>query len=114
MADIAQFRYRAIDPAGRRTRAPTSAADEASAFDVLRGRGLTPLDLRRGAAVAAPDAPVKPAQDREAADFLSSLAYLLAAGADIRTALGILGGGPSRPAVRQIVEALNADISGGE
>jgi type II secretory pathway component PulF len=52
--------------------------------------------------------------DKEGADFLASLAELLRAGADIRTALGILSARFERPAVKVLSQALSEDISGGE
>jgi type II secretory pathway component PulF len=51
---------------------------------------------------------------RETAEFLSGLSELLAAGSDIRTALGILGARFERSGLRRVGEALAADIAGGE
>lgn len=116
MANEAAFRYSAIGPEGRRVRGVVLAIDQTAAFDQLRRDGLTPLSLRAGG--RSPNLrTVKSAgtpSDREAAEFLASLGDLLNAGADIRTALGILGARFERPAIRALCEGLMDDISGGE
>lgn len=89
------------------------AYDDATAFDELRRQGLTPLRLT-------PSAPARPGRapaslsDKESAECLSSLAELLKAGADIRTALSILDARFERAAVRAMCERLTADIGGGD
>jgi type II secretory pathway component PulF len=113
MADGDGFSYVAIDASGRRVRGVVPAASEPAAFDYLRRAGLSPLRLK-------PHRGVKPKEtrhalaDRDCADLLASLADLLKARADIRTSLGILGERFEKPAARQLCQALNADISGGE
>jgi type II secretory pathway component PulF len=115
MADGGGYRYRAVDAAGRRVRGDLAADSEAAAFEALRARGLTPLALQaRRRARAAREARLGVLPDRDAADFLASLADLLRAGSDIRTALGILGARAGRGAATRIVTALAEDISGGE
>lgn len=114
MADVVHYRYDAMDAAGRRVKGALAARDEAGAFDELRARGLSPLALRRGRVAPVAQAKLKAPPDRESAEFLASLADLLKAGADIRTALGILGTKTARPAVRQLTQALTAAISGGD
>lgn len=112
MADL-QFSYVAIDASGRRVRGRLEAGDDAAAYDQLRRDGYAPLSLRaRPVRRSAPAAPRLSA--RETAEFLSSLGELLRAGADIRTALGILGARSERPALRQIGDGLAADVGGGE
>lgn len=112
----ASFAYVAMDRAGRRVRGAVSAVDTAAAFEQLRRDGLTPIDLRpsQRRRAAAPDAAAARLPARETADFLTSLADLLQAGADIRTSLGILGARFERPAVRAVSEQLAGDIGGGE
>lgn len=113
MAEDRRFTYVAIDSAGRRARGALSAHDDATAFDELRRQGLTPLRLTP---IAAPKPQRETAglADKESAEFLSSLAELLRAGADIRTALSILSARFERPAVRATCERLAADIGGGD
>jgi type II secretory pathway component PulF len=114
MAKAMTFRYAAIDASGRRVRGLLRATDDAAAFDELRREGLSPVSLRASAG-AEPAAPrVQNAPDRECADFLSSLADLLSAGADIRTALSILGQRSERGPVKALSQRLSADISSGE
>jgi type II secretory pathway component PulF len=75
-------------------------------------RGLSPLSIRPAA--TARKTTTGELSNREAADLLGNLAELLIAGADIRTALSILGSRGERPAVRNICQALARDIGGGE
>jgi type II secretory pathway component PulF len=113
MADAA-FRYTATDAQGRRSQGVIQAPDEASAFARLRAQDLFPVRLRRDhrAATTAATKPKAP-NPRESAEFLSSLADLLRAGADIRTALSILGARTGRPQVDALVARLVQQISGG-
>ncbi|MDZ4371894.1 MAG: type II secretion system F family protein [Phenylobacterium sp.] len=114
MAELT-FAYVAIDRAGRRVKGRVSAPDDATAFELLRRDGVAPLRLKavrvREAASEFRRARLRP---RECAEFLSGLAELLRAGADIRTALSILVARVERPVLRKVGEALSADISGGE
>jgi len=116
MADGQNFRYRAVDQAGRHARGVIAAGDEATAFEQLRARGLSPLSLAatRKSSEGLPIRKVRAPTDRESAEFLSNLAELLRAGADIRTALSILGGGPGRPRVKALSSDLIARVSQGE
>jgi type II secretory pathway component PulF len=107
------FRYVAVDPAGRRVTGRLSASNDAGAFAALRREGLSPLELKISRA-AARTAKARALTDRESADILGNLAELLRAGADMRTALDILGSRTARPAVTALCRALVADISGGE
>lgn len=107
------FRYEAVEADGRRSHGVLEAADEAAAFETLRARGLTPLSLRPGPARQTAAKAASPT-DRESAEFLGSLADLLKAGSDIRTALGILGVGSDRGRIKRVVAVLTEDISAGE
>jgi len=112
MADP-RFAYVAIDATGRRVKGVLVAQDEPAAFEELKLEGLAPLSLR----VKSRDAHLAKSRGlnpREAGEFLGSLAELLAAGADIRTALGILTTRFARPFAKQLAEQLAADIGGGE
>jgi len=111
------FSYLAIDPAGKRVKGVVAAPDDGSAFERLKRDGLTPLRLRSGGPNAvkrdADDQRAGRLSEREAADFLSDLAALLKAGADIRSALNITGGRSDRQSVRAASRSLSAAISGG-
>jgi type II secretory pathway component PulF len=112
MSDPARsYAYTAIDNRGRKVRGAISATSEDRAFLQLKQSGLTPLRL---AITAKPSAAASgSANDRQVADFLSDLAALLKAGADLRSALSILGGredGALARLCRQLAEA----IGGGE
>lgn len=115
MAEPSHFAYRAFDPAGRRIKGVVAAHSDHEAFERLRGDGLSPLSLRpvkaaRPKRVAAPLAP----SDRASADLLSNVADLLRAGADIRTALGILGARSDHAAIKSLCKTMIIDIGGGE
>lgn len=112
MADDRGYQYVAVDAAGRRVRGQVRAFSDAAAFDQLRRDGLSPLSLK-AAAVKSTRVKSTGLSDRDSAEFLSSLAELLRAGADIRTALGILGARFERANVREVCERLAADIGGG-
>lgn len=112
MADL-EFSYVAVDPAGRRIRGRVAAGDRAAAFASLKRDGLAPVDLRPQRARRRTAEPGRLGR-RETADVLSGLADLLTAGADIRTALTILGERFERPAVRAVADQLATDIGGGE
>ncbi len=114
MGEVAGYQYVAIDIEGRRKKGVVAASDEPAAFEQLRRDGLSPLSLKpRGPATEkAPRA--AGLGDRESADLLSSLADLLKARADIRTALGILGDRFEKPLAKALCQSLNADIAGGE
>jgi len=114
MAELAHYRYLAIDAGGRRVRGALPAADAEVAFETLRGRGLAPIRLWAARRPPPERSAARLPPDRECADFLSSLADLLRAGADIRTALGILGARADRSPVKPLARTLAADISAGE
>jgi len=109
----ARFRYVAVDATGRRVKGVLASQNDASAFEDLKRDGLSPLRLWLDAKVERPERKL-PLRHREAAELLSSLAELLNAGADIRTALGILASRFERPAVKTLCGQLSADIAGGE
>lgn len=111
MAEL-QFHYRAVDATGHWRRGSVISADEGAAFAQLRRDGLSPISLREARQARRPQP--KRLRDRESADFVSSLADLLDAGADIRTALGILSARFERATVKATCRELATDISGGD
>lgn len=113
MVDASHYRYAAVDPAGRRVKGEIRAATEGAAFEALRGQGLSPLSLQAVVMARRKEVRHRTPPDRETADFLTSLADLLRAGADIRTALNILGARAER-FLRELAKRLNAEISSGD
>jgi len=111
MGDGKSYQYVAVDSAGRRVRGVTAAADEAGAFEMLRREGLSPLSLQlaRDARVGAKRA----VSDQDTVMLLSNLGSLLRAGADMRTALTVLGSRSSKPEVVSACRGLLTEISGG-
>jgi type II secretory pathway component PulF len=113
MADL-HFSYVAIDRTGRRVRGQLSAGNDAAAYDQLKRDGFSPINIKARQATKVRPAKTQRLGNREIADFLSGLAELLKAGADIRTALGILSARFERASVKKIAEDLASDIGGGE
>ena len=124
-----RYRYVAISDVGARTKGEVKALSEAAAFEELRRQGLSPISLvatirrplqPKGPAARAPVAPspalsakTKPLSNALVAELLASLGALLRAGADIRTALSILGDKSYQPAGRAFCARLSAEVSGG-
>lgn len=107
------FEYTAFDATGKRLRGKLLAPSEHAAFERLRRQGLSPTHIRP--AQAGRQTPFAPAlSDRESAELLNSLADLLAAGADIRAALAVLGDRSDNGPVRRVCRQLAEQISGGE
>lgn len=109
------YRYVGIEESGRRVRATIAAPSETAVYERLRRAGVTPVKIRavRNSATASKDGGVT-LGDRETAEILMNLADLLSAGADIRSALSILGARAERPAVREVCRKLAVQIGGGE
>jgi type II secretory pathway component PulF len=117
MAEAEQlFSYVAIDAAGKRVKGQLTARDDGGAFERLKRDGLAPISLRaarRGRSKDAGGDRAKVLTERETAELLADLAALLKAGADMRSALGIIGARSDRPSVRAAARTLTAAISGG-
>jgi type II secretory pathway component PulF len=114
MAEAARpYRYVAIDRAGRRVKGVLTAEGEGRAFERLRSSGVAPILLTPDK--IKPQNAIKPTAltDRETVDFIGNLGHLLAAGADIRTALNILGSRTTRKPVARTCKALVIEIGGG-
>jgi type II secretory pathway component PulF len=112
MTDGQSFSYVALGADGKRVRGQAAGPTEQAAFERLRRQGLTPLKLR----------PVRSQarggdhglQDRESAEILLSLADLLSAGADMRSALDVLLSRAQGSRVANACRRLLQDISAGE
>jgi len=117
MAEAEQlFSYVAIDAAGKRVKGQLTARDDGGAFERLKRDGLSPISLRAARAARSNDAGpdrAKGLTERETAELLADLAALLKAGADMRSALSIIGARSDRPSVRASARTLTAAISGG-
>jgi type II secretory pathway component PulF len=107
------FDYVAMDASGRRVRGSVRAAGDGEAFERLKRDGLSPIRIRSGVTRKTKSGPTRGLTDRETAEFLSDLAALLAAGTDMRAALGVLGARAGRPGMRALSKALTTQISGG-
>ncbi|HUO23354.1 MAG TPA: type II secretion system F family protein [Caulobacteraceae bacterium] len=109
------FHYVAIESSGRRVRGSIQARSDGTAFDRLKEEGLSPIRIRAAAGGAAARAARAPRgmSDRQAAELLSDLAALLAAGTDMRTALGVLSARTTDVSVGSMLRAMTQDIGGG-
>lgn len=113
MSDLS-FRYVALDPVRGRVRGDIVADSEAVAFERIRALGLSPLSLSAKRAEAADQSRDQRLTARQAASLIGDLGALLVAGADIRSALRILGSRKGAGGRAVIARQLAADVSGGE
>jgi type II secretory pathway component PulF len=112
MTDRQSFAYVALGTDGKRVRGQVPGPSEQAAFERLRRQGLSPLKLR----------PVRTQgqrgdsglRDLESAEILISLADLLGAGADMRSALDVLLSRAQGSRVANACRRLLQDISAGE
>lgn len=104
------FDYVAVDASGRRVKGAVSAHSDAGAFQRLKYEGLQPLRIHASKSGGIQHSTKAGLKDRDLAAFLSELSGLLGAGADMRTALGILGGAPRQGA---LARGLATTIGGG-
>jgi type II secretory pathway component PulF len=112
MTDAQSFSYVALGADGRRVRGEVPGPSEQAAFERLRRQGLSPLKL----------SPVRTQArggdhglgDRESAEILLSLADLLSAGADMRSALDVLLSRAQGSRVANACRRLLREISAGQ
>ena len=111
---MANFSYRAVQMDGKTRHGQMMAASEAEVFAKLRADNLSPVSIRarREQAPAGVSWPSwwpkrKGLSDNDLEPLLQSLAVLLRAGADIRTALGVLS------ADDDIIKDVSQKILGG-
>ena len=102
-----------MDAAGRRVRGAVMAKSDGVAFEQIKRSGLAPLRIRLSDRSGPLGDRAPSLTDREAAEFLASLSALLAAGADMRTALDILGDRGGRGPTRALARALLLRLGGG-
>jgi type II secretory pathway component PulF len=107
------YAYIAIARDGGRVRGRLEADNEVLAFEHLRAEGLSPISIRKASERSAAQKTAVGLSDRQAAQFFSSLATLLSAGADIRSALSLLATRATSKAAARLATALLTDISGG-
>ena len=105
------FSYVAVNAEGRRVRGAIKAAGEAAAFQRLRAAGLSPVRLKRRGGATRPA--ITALGERECIELVANLGHLLQAGADMRTALGILGSRAPRGQTASVCRSLGSDIGGG-
>lgn len=104
------YAYKALEPSGKVRQGQLTAADEAGAFARLRVENLTPVTIRPldNNATSGPRLQLGRSAGRmrevDTEALLSSLAVLLRAGADIRTALNVLSDG--NPALRDVTQKI--------
>lgn len=101
MSALISYRYKAVQANGKSRQGRILASSEADAYARLRAESLSPLSIRTEIAAGASRVSAKSRlfdrlrrktiTDLELEDLMRNLAVLLRAGADIRTALGVLG-----------------------
>lgn len=113
MSELSEFAYRAMDPQGRQVRGLVSAGSEALAFDELKRKGLSPIQLspaRPGSRSPGRDS----LSARHVADLLFELSALVEAGADIKSALSIAASKLEHGGTAAALRAITQKVSGGE
>jgi general secretion pathway protein F len=112
MNRLSSFRYKAVQANGKMRHGVIMAVNQAEAFAKLRADNLSPLSLKASSSLQKRrfnlerlTRPAKGFNDLELEHFLQSLAVLLRAGSDIRTALSVLGDEGSVKAVAQKIAA---------
>ena len=110
------FAYRAVGTDGKTRRGEVTANSEVDAFARLRGDNLSPSSLKIVENRSAAEDSVRrflPGRKRmseaEIEALLGSLAILLRAGADIRTALNVLA--DDRPELKAVTQKILGDAS---
>lgn len=115
MTDVRRFTYVALGADGKRVRGRVAGASEQVAFEQLRRQGLSPLKLQAArAGVGEMGRGGGALGDRQSAEILLSLADLLEAGADMRSALDVLLSRAQGSAVALACRGLLREISAGE
>lgn len=119
MTRLRAYAYKAMQRDGKTRSGVVSAAGEADAFAQLRAENLSPLSLKpvQAAVPGAPKGgflqgllPKSPSLgDAELEEIFSNLAVLLRAGADIRSALGVMD--TEQPHLRQAAQAILSGAS---
>lgn len=109
------FSYRAMDADGKTRNGQLTANSEAEAFVRLRGENLSPFSLKLAQGTATPTGltrflpGAKRMGEAEVEALLGSLAILLRAGADIRTALNVLA--DDRPELKAVTQKILSGAS---
>lgn len=108
------FSYLAFDAGGRKVRGLVPARSDGEAFERLKRDGLAPIRLRPVTDNQPSASRARGLSDRELAGFLSDLATLLRAGADMRASLSVIGARGGAGAVRTLARVLAKEIGGGD
>jgi type II secretory pathway component PulF len=104
------YAYQALDAQGRKVRGTLEAPSRGTAYAQLRRRGLTPTELRLGAAGGG--AGRARLDRRRLVDFLAELGELVAAGVPFRQSLVVMAQG-GRDAIARVAGRVEAEVSAG-
>jgi len=111
------FAYKALDAAGKDQFGSLPAANRASALDLLAQKGLIPVAVDEGHAVAAAHKPTRESVGRvsqaSAESFIRELSNLLAGGVALSRALHILSRESSQASAKKQWTAVHDDVVGG-
>ena len=105
-----KFKYRAVDAAGKTQTGIVSADSEREAMRLLRGRGLTPLQLNATKASGSGGKRVKPA---DLLDFTNGLCTLIESRVPLDRALRLLEGITESEAMRSLTLELLREVKEG-
>ena len=112
---MASFAYSAINAAGLESSGEISAADVSAAREVLRGKGLLPLQLVESGAgeTASAAAAVKKVKPKSLQVFSRQFATMIEAGLSVVSALVILEEQTEDEKLSAVVNELRQDVEGG-
>ena len=106
-----KFKYRAVDAAGKTQAGIVNAESEREAMRVLRGRGLTPLQLR--ATQASSGSGGKRVKQSDLLDFTNGLCTLIESRVPLDRALRLLEGITESAAMRELTLELLREVKEG-
>lgn len=113
---MAQFRYLAVEPGGRRVRANIEAVDMSTARSLLRSRGLTIIQLNE-AGVLNQEIHIgflKKPKARDMSVFCRQMHSLLNSGVPVARALSIMSGQVQNKMLREAVTDTGGRVESGE
>ncbi|MEM9659711.1 MAG: type II secretion system F family protein, partial [Planctomycetota bacterium] len=110
---MAEFAYVARDASGQRVEGVLSAGNQREAIASLASKSLFPLQVKSAGGVKTQRGMLK-VRPQAMSQFYTELASLLRAGVPLLRSLQVLGGHSTNPAVKQILDDLQARVTEGD
>ena len=110
MAEDVVYVWEGVDRKGGRVRGETTAASETLARASLRKQGINPLALKKKPRPLFGPKKIAP---KDIAVFMRQLATMMSAGVPLMQSIDIIGRGHEKPAMRDMLLAIKADVESG-